>query len=334
MPGEDYQSWSTTAADNASADSAINWAEGQARASVNNSSRSLMAAHAKNRNLLNGSIITGGTASAQTFTSGVGYTTIPTGLQVLVKIGPTLTSVVGTPTTLNMDGIGAVNIKNQRDENVEKGLVAGTYAHFLYNGTNWIWLEAELTTIINNSSTTIINQTIVNTTTGSVAFVDITDLDMAITGFNRYSLIITNFVPETDGAVLALSVSNDNGVNYPININDYVVVETYMSGGRVAGGEYYVNAVEYAREFQSLTWAVGSTTPEFPQSILLDLFNFRAAVHPTYHWDSGGYEPIFEGAELDNGWGNVISRTGVNAIRLWPSEGNIKSINVTLYGWK
>jgi len=333
MPGEDYQSWSTTAANNATSDSAINWAEGQARASVNNSSRSLMAAHAKNRNLLNGSIVTGGTVSAQTFSSGVGYTTIPTGLQVLLKIGPTLTSVVGTPTTLNMDGIGAVNIKNQRDENVEKGLVAGTYAHFLYNGTNWIWLEAELTTIINNSSTTIINQTVVNTTTGSVAFVDIKDLDMATTGFNKYSVVITNFVPETDGAVLALSVSNNNGTSYPININDYVVVETYMSGGRVAGGEFYVNAVEYAREFQSLTWAMG-VTPAFPCTIMLDLFNFRAAVSPTYHWDSGNYEPIFEGASLDNGWGNVISRTGVNAIRLWPSEGNIKSITVTLYGYK
>lgn len=334
MPGEDYQSWSITAADNGAADSAINWAEGQARASVNNSSRSQMAAHAKNRNLLNGSIVTGGTASAQSFTSGVGYTTIPTGLQALVRIGAGLTSVDGTPTTLNMDGIGAVNIKNQRDENVEKGLIAGTYAHFLYNGTNWIWLEAEVLSIINNNTTTIINQTIVNTTTGAVAFVDITDLDMAITGFNRYSLVITNFIPENDGAVLALSVSTDNGVTYPIDINDYVVVETYMSGGRVAGGEYYVNAVEYAREFQGLTWAVGSATPEYPCSILLDLFNFRAAMSPTYHWDSGNYEPIFEGAQLDNGWGNVITRTGVNAIRLWPSEGNIKSINVTLYGWK
>jgi len=332
-PPEDYQSWSTTAADNGTADSAINWAEGQARASVNNSARSVMAAHAKNRNLLNGSIVTGGTVSAQTFSSGVGYTTIPTGLQVLLKIGPTLTSVDGTPTTLNMDGIGAVNIKNQRDENVEKGLVAGTYGHFLYNGTNWIWLEAELTTIINNSSTTIINQTIVNTTTGSVAFVDITDLDMAITGFNRYSVIITNFIPETDGAVLSLSVSNDNGVTYPINVNDYYVVETYMSGARVAGSGY-VTVVEYAREFQALTWAIGSATPEFPATILLDLFNFRAAVSPTYHWDSGNYEPVYEGASLDNGWGNVISRTGVNAIRLWPSEGNIKSITVTLYGYK
>src|SRR6187431_2469163 len=111
MPGEDLQSWSVTAANNSNSDTSINWAEGQPRASVNNSARSMMAAHAKNRNLQNGSIVTGGTADAQTFFSGVGYTVIPTGLRVLLKIGPTLTN--NGPATLEMDGLGAVAIKDQ-----------------------------------------------------------------------------------------------------------------------------------------------------------------------------------------------------------------------------
>src|SRR5580765_1316814 len=104
MPGEDIQSWSTTAATNATADTGINWAEGQPRASVNNSARSMMAAHAKDRNLRNGSITTGGSANAQTFASGIPYTTAPTGMVVRLKLGFTNTGAV----TLNMDSIGAV----------------------------------------------------------------------------------------------------------------------------------------------------------------------------------------------------------------------------------
>jgi hypothetical protein len=142
MPGEDIYSWSTTAANNSSADSLIDWSEGMPRASVNNSSRSEMAAHAKQRDLTNGSIVTTGTANAQAFTSGVGYSgTIPTGLLVLLKIGPALTN--NASCTLDMDAIGAVVIKKQAGTDLGGGeLIAGTYAEFRYDGTNWILLRS------------------------------------------------------------------------------------------------------------------------------------------------------------------------------------------------
>jgi len=38
MPGENYMSWSPTAANNDTADTAINWREGMARAAVNDNS--------------------------------------------------------------------------------------------------------------------------------------------------------------------------------------------------------------------------------------------------------------------------------------------------------
>lgn len=139
MPGENIQDWSTTAANNGTADSSINWAEGMARSAVNNSARSMMAAVAKDRNLKNGSITTGGTANAQTFTSGVTYTSVPTGLRATLKIGASLTNTGAV--TLNMDGIGAVTIKDKAGADLAGGnLRAGQYAEFLYNGTNWIFL--------------------------------------------------------------------------------------------------------------------------------------------------------------------------------------------------
>lgn len=140
MPGEDIQSWSTTAASNGTADSSINWAEGQPRSSVNNSARSMMAAHAKDRNLRNGSIVTSGTADAQIFFSGLNYTTVPTGLRATLKIGPGLTNT--GPATLNMDNIGAAAIKNSLGGALSGGeLVAGTYREFIFDGTNPILIN-------------------------------------------------------------------------------------------------------------------------------------------------------------------------------------------------
>lgn len=144
MPGEDYQSWSVTAADNANSDTSINWQEGQARASVNNSSRSELAAHAKNRNLLNGSIVTGGSPNAQTFTAPVPYTVVPTGLRVLLKIGVTNTG----PATLNMNGIGDVVIKDYMSRDLVAGVLHGdTYAEFIYNGTYWVHIDTHVQTL-------------------------------------------------------------------------------------------------------------------------------------------------------------------------------------------
>ena len=140
MATEDLQSWSVTAGSNANADAGINWAEGQARASVNNSARSMMAAHAKDRNLRNGSITTAGTANAQTFSSGVSYTgAVPTGLIVKLKVGVGLTNTAAL--TLNMDAIGAVTVKDMAGRDVVGGaFIAGRYVDLVYNGTNWILL--------------------------------------------------------------------------------------------------------------------------------------------------------------------------------------------------
>lgn len=146
MPGEDIQSWSKTAASNGNADTLINWLEGQTRASVNNSARGMMAAIAKDRDLHNGSIVTAGTANAQTFLSGVTYTVIPTGLIVRLKIGPLLTNTGAA--TLAMDFLAGVAIKDQTGADIAaNALVAGAYADFLWNGTNWILLSKIAATV-------------------------------------------------------------------------------------------------------------------------------------------------------------------------------------------
>src|SRR5215813_950056 len=143
MPvGENIYLWDNIAANNGIADSLIDWHEGQTRASVNNSSRSEMAAHAKDRDLKNGSITTTGTANAHSFVSGLGFApsdTPPTGMRIKLKIGP---GPNDGPSTLNMDGTGAKTIKTANGLDLVGGELQG-YVDFLYNGTNWVFLYSE-----------------------------------------------------------------------------------------------------------------------------------------------------------------------------------------------
>jgi hypothetical protein len=64
-----FWKWSRTAANNATADGSINWAEGQAPSTVNDSARAMMAAASKYRDDVAGAIATAGSASAYTLSS-------------------------------------------------------------------------------------------------------------------------------------------------------------------------------------------------------------------------------------------------------------------------
>ena len=61
--------WSQTASADASADSTVNWAEGQAPSSVNDSARAMMAATAKYRDDIAGAVVTTGTSTAYAVSS-------------------------------------------------------------------------------------------------------------------------------------------------------------------------------------------------------------------------------------------------------------------------
>src|SRR5580692_4709006 len=65
--------WSTTAANNGNADPSINWSEGQAPSSINDSARAMMAAIAVARQDWQANNTTGGSATAYTYTSSQGF---------------------------------------------------------------------------------------------------------------------------------------------------------------------------------------------------------------------------------------------------------------------
>jgi microcystin-dependent protein len=98
--------WSTTAGSNASADSSINWQEGQAPSSVNDSARAMMARLAEWRNDTSGNMLyTTGTLTAYVVASNQVFDSLADMSGQMIAFNPHVTN--GTPVTLNVDGLGA-----------------------------------------------------------------------------------------------------------------------------------------------------------------------------------------------------------------------------------
>jgi microcystin-dependent protein len=120
--------WSQTASSDATADSTINWAEGQAPSSVNDSARAMMAATAKYRDDVAGANVTGGTSTAYTVSSYQVFDTLAHLNGQMIAFTPHTTN--GATVTLNVDTLGAKPLRTA--PGVE--LLAGT----IIQGTPYI----------------------------------------------------------------------------------------------------------------------------------------------------------------------------------------------------
>jgi microcystin-dependent protein len=135
-----FWKWSRTASSNATADGSVNWAEGQAPSSVNDSARAMMAAAAKFRDDISGAIATSGSSTAYTLSSFQGFDTLPHMDGAMIAFTPHTTS--GATVTLSVDGLGAKPLRQSPGglELPAGTLVQGTpYVATYYNATaEWI----------------------------------------------------------------------------------------------------------------------------------------------------------------------------------------------------
>ncbi len=100
------QVWSQTPASNATADSNINWAEGQAPSSVNDSARAMMASVAKWRDDNSGTLTTSGSSSALTVVTNQVEGALTTGFTFTATLG----TAIAASATMAVDGLTATNI--------------------------------------------------------------------------------------------------------------------------------------------------------------------------------------------------------------------------------
>ena len=136
-----FWKWSRTASSNATADGSINWAEGQAPSTVNDSARAMMAAAAKYRDDVSGAIVTTGGFTAFAVASYQAFDTLAHLDGAMIAFTPHVTNAAG-PVTLNVDGLGAkpLRLSPSGVELPAGTLVQGTpYVATYYNATaEWI----------------------------------------------------------------------------------------------------------------------------------------------------------------------------------------------------
>jgi microcystin-dependent protein len=127
--------WSQTAAGNAIADPSINWQEGQAPSSVNDSARAMMASVAKYRDDIAGAIATGGTSTAYTVSSYEVFVSLSRLHGQVVAFTPHSTN--GAVVTLNVDSLGAKPLRAAPGVDLLAGtLIQGTPYLALYNNSD------------------------------------------------------------------------------------------------------------------------------------------------------------------------------------------------------
>jgi microcystin-dependent protein len=131
--------WSRTAANNATADGSINWAEGQAPSSVNDSARAMMAAAAKFRDDVSGAITTGGASTAYTVSTYQSFDTLAHLDGQMIAFVPHITSAgsAGSQITLAVDGLTAKPIRFAPSLEIPSGtLIQGTPYVVTYNNSD------------------------------------------------------------------------------------------------------------------------------------------------------------------------------------------------------
>lgn len=130
-----FYKWSQDSATNATADSSINYQEGQAPSSLNDSARAAMAALAKWRDDVGGAIVTTGTSTAYAVSSYEVFNSLANMSGKLIAFTPHATN--GGTTTLNVDGLGAKALRSAPNVELPAGvLVAGSPYVALYSNSD------------------------------------------------------------------------------------------------------------------------------------------------------------------------------------------------------
>lgn len=167
--------WSTTAASNSTADASINWSEGMAPSAVNDSARAEMAAIAKWRNDISGTLTTSGTSTAYTLTTSSVFSSAALMSGAMITIIPHTTS--GVAPTLAVDGLTA------RAINISTGVAVPTGA--LVSGTPYVvtYIHASTEFILQGIPGALPAMTLTGTLTGTAATFSTT---LGVTGISSF----------------------------------------------------------------------------------------------------------------------------------------------------
>jgi microcystin-dependent protein len=131
-----FFNWSTSPNNNANADPTINYSEGQAPSSLNDSARAAMSRLREYGNDISGAIVTAGTSTAYTVSSFEVFDTLPHLDKQMIAFTPHTTNAAG-PVTLNVDGLGSKPLRSAPNADLLAGvLIQGTPYSATYNNSD------------------------------------------------------------------------------------------------------------------------------------------------------------------------------------------------------
>lgn len=244
--------WSLTAATNATADSSINWQEGQLPSTVNNSARQMMARVAELLKDVGLNITAGGTANALTITTNSPFTTYATGQIAVFKAASTNTGA----TTINANSIGAKSVRKDGDAALSGGeLSAGHYYAVIYstalNGGSGGWL------LVNPTNTEGLGQCRLTLSGGNLLLSRFNGSRLTINGIGEnipsagITLAATGLTPSTLYYIYAYM----NSGTMALEASTTVPVADTATGIQIKTGDATRSLVGMARPVTGPAWA-------------------------------------------------------------------------------
>jgi hypothetical protein len=340
---ETVRVWSVTAANNASADSAISSSDNQSPATLDNNIRSIMAAVRKAVLDISGNVVAGGSANAITaVTNGVLESAqITDGLYLKVRAASANTS---TTVTFAPDGLTAANVKRADSSASEWRAANIPPATNLGQDINAETADATpdpfndyLPTY--DASATTGKKTLLKFVGGLVFLTSGTasgaTLDIVLTSYTGYrglKIFLSGFRPATNDVALWMRFSTDGGSTYDASGYNYalqVVYDAPATGSNGSGSDVAIVLTSAAGA--GLGVGNASTAGYNGEITLLNQTStaFWCRVQHTGYFISAQGTP--SGCAVTGGGAREAAQD-TDAIRFLFSSGNITSGNYVVYG--
>lgn len=227
--------------------------------------------------------------------------------------------------TLNVNSIGAVTIKKQKDQDLATGdIKAGQFVSVIYDGSNF-----QMVSPVASSTGSPGLVRLAGYTPSAAASVDITSVIDST--YDDYLIRVKGLKPGSDITSLRLAASTDNGSNWlSTSIYEYSIDGIVNDAGgitKIAGS--LTTSMLILGHGSSNQMGAGTNEDGF---VDIHLTNVNSTTYyKMLHW-IGGYENDVGKWSSAVGAGRIQTTSAINAIQLLMSSGTLSAENIEVFG--